>query len=285
MESVKRIDFRSPTAAKEFVESLHQTGFAVLYNHPIIEANISELYQQWQHYFEQDATIKAEHEVDPATQYGWVPPRIAEVAKGAKVKDVKEFYNFYKEGTCPQELKHITENLYYKLLGVGSMLLEWIQAETPSTVTSHFSEPLPDMIKGSESNLFRINYYPGLTGEEEEGAVRAADHTDIDLITVLTAGTSAGLQALEKGGKWHDIPCEHGNLVINTGDMLNECSSSYFPSTVHRVLNPTGPDANQVRMSCPLFIHPRNEVVLSDNHTGASYLHERLVELGLRKAT
>lgn len=285
METVKRIDFTSPTAAKDFVASLHHTGFAVIYNHPIIEANISELYQQWQTFFELEPHIKAEHEVDPVTQYGWVPPRIAEVAKGATVKDVKEFYNFYLEGICPAELESITKNLYDKLLNVGTTLLEWIQTEAPTEVSNQFSEPLPSMIKGSDNNLFRINYYPALTGEEEKGAVRAADHTDIDLITVLTAGTSPGLQALEKDGKWHDVPCEQGNLVINTGDMLSECSSNYFPSTVHRVLNPTGADAKHVRMSCPLFIHPKDEVILSAKHTAASYLHERLVELGLRKPT
>ena len=285
METVKRIDFTSPTAAKDFVESLHHTGFAVIYNHPIIEENIKDLYQRWQTFFELEAAIKAKYEVDPDTQYGWVPPRIAEVAKGATVKDVKEFYNFYLKGTCPPELHAITEMLYHKLLAVGTTLLEWIQAETPATVTRRFSEPLPSMVKDSDWNLFRVNYYPALSGQEEEGAVRAADHTDIDLITVLTAGTSAGLQALEKEGTWHDVPCEHGNLVINTGDMLNEASAGYFPSTVHRVLNPEGADAAQVRMSCPLFIHPRNEVVLSDKHTRASYLHERLVELGLRATT
>ena len=37
-------------------------------------------------------------------------------------------------------------------------------------------------------------------------------------------------------------------------------------------------------MSCPLFIHPRGEVKLSERHTADSYLHERLVELGLRES-
>ena len=85
-----------------------------------------------------------------------------------------------------------------------------------------------------------------------------------------------------KMGNGNPIPCEHGNLVINTGDMLQEASAGYFPSTVHRVLNPTGDAAQRARMSCPMFIHPRDEVILSERHTRASYLHERLVELGFR---
>ena len=167
---------------------------------------------------------------------------------------------------------------------MGVTLLGYIQDKTPENVTAHFSETLTSMVKGSDANLFRINYYPEFSGEEEAGAVRAAAHADIDLLTVLTAGTTSGLQAQDKQGNWLDVPCEHGNLVINTGDMLQESSQGYFPSTMHRVIKPMDEKSNTTRMSCPMFIHPRDNVKLSDRHTAASYLHERLVELGLRQA-
>ena len=35
------------------------------------------------------------------------------------------------------------------------------------------------------------------------------------------------------------------------------------------------------RISLPLFLHPRPDVVLSGRHTAKSYLHERLTELGV----
>ena len=53
------------------------------------------------------------------TQRGWVPPTIAEVAKGASVRDLKEFYNYYADGICPPELLAITAKLYRDLLSVG----------------------------------------------------------------------------------------------------------------------------------------------------------------------
>ena len=71
------------------------------------------------------------------------------------------------------------------------------------------------------------------------------------------------------------------HLVVNTGDMLQEVSGGIFPSASHRVLNPTGPRKNFSRMSLPLFVHPRPDVVLSERHTAASYLSERLTELGV----
>ena len=36
------------------------------------------------------------------------------------------------------------------------------------------------------------------------------------------------------------------------------------------------------KLSMPLFLHPRDEVILSDRYTAREYLDERLVEIGLR---
>ncbi len=84
-----------------------------------------------------------------------------------------------------------------------------------------------------------------------------------------------------KEGDWLDVPCDFGNLIINIGDMLQEASGGYFPSTTHRVVNPEGTDKSKARISLPLFLHPKPEVVLSERHTANSYLMERLKELGV----
>jgi isopenicillin N synthase-like dioxygenase len=84
-------------------------------------------------------------------------------------------------------------------------------------------------------------------------------------------------------GNWVDVPCDFGMLIINIGDMLQEASQGYYPSTQHRVVNPQGEAARNSRVSLPLFLHPRPEVVLSERHTAGSYLDERLRELGVKK--
>jgi len=68
---------------------------------------------------------------------------------------------------------------------------------------------------------------------------------------------------------------------VNIGDMLQEASGGYYPSTTHRVVNPTS-ESNESRMSLPLFLHPRPDVRLSDRYTAESYLEERLRELGVK---
>ncbi len=77
------------------------------------------------------------------------------------------------------------------------------------------------------------------------------------------------------------VPCDPNWIIVNAGDMLQECSGHYYPSTTHRVLNPTGEDAKKSRLSMPLFLHPRDEVVLSKRHTAESYRAERFAEIGL----
>ena len=98
--------------------------------------------------------------------------------------------------------------------------------------------PLPDMIKDSTSHLLRIIHYPPLNGTEQMGAIRGGAHEDINLITLLVAGTEPGLQVKDLDGNWHNVSCDQGSLAINSGDMLHEISGKYFPSTTHRVINP-----------------------------------------------
>ena len=107
-------------------------------------------------------------------------------------------------------------------------------------------------------------------------------HGDINLITVLPAGSQSGLQLQMQSGKWMDVQCEPEWIVINSGDMLNECSAGYYPSTIHRVINPKGDATRLPRYSMPVFIHPRDEVKLSDKYTARRFLDERLMEIGLK---
>ena len=132
----------------------------------------------------------------------------------------------------------------------------------------------PDIIQ-------RQGNYPPLKGDEEVDAIRAAAHEDINLITILPAANEPGLQVQAKDGSWIEVPCDFGNLIVNIGDMLQEASGGYFPSTTHRVVNPDGADMTKSRISLPLFLHPRPDVVLSERHTAGSYLQERLRELGV----
>ncbi len=277
---VLTVDFQSDDAPSQFVESLRTTGFGVVRNHPMPATEIAELYCSWAAFFASDN--KFAYQFDKIKQDGYFP-FLTEKAKGYSVKDLKEFYHVYPWGRLPDEVREDTRSLYDKLVEIASILLSWIQNESPEKVKSDFSTPLNNMIKKSDRNLLRIIHYPPLTGEEEEGAVRAADHEDINLITVLAAGTQPGLEVKDVDGKWHQVSCDPGMLIVNTGDMLQMASGGYYPSTTHKVANPSEELSQVSRYSMPLFLHPRDDVVLSPDYTAESYLNERLREIGLKQ--
>ena len=168
-------------------------------------------------------------------------------------------------------------------LALAATLLGWVEDYSPPEVKARYSMPLPKMIEGSDHTLLRVLHYPPLQGDEEPGAVRAAAHEDINLLTILPAATEPGLQVKGKDNAWHDVPCDFGYLIVNIGDMLQEASGHYYPSTSHRVLNPTGEGAKKSRISLPLFLHPRRDVVLSERYTVETYFNERMEELRGKK--
>ena len=277
--NVRKVNYKDETAPREFTRSLRQTGFSVLTDHPIDMSLIETVYSEWAAFF--GSNKKDKYLFDPTKQDGYFP-FMTENAKGQSIKDLKEFFHIYSWGRYPEELSNNTRNLYDQLIELTSTLLGWIQEQTPEDVRSLFSIPLPEMIVDSKTNLLRIIHYPPLNGNEQDGAIRGAAHEDINLITLLVAGTQPGLQVKDTYGNWHDVSCDPGCLAINTGDMLQEASKGYFPSTTHQVINPGKNIENESRFSMPLFLHPRDEVVLSDSYTARSYLDERLQEIGLK---
>jgi isopenicillin N synthase-like dioxygenase len=274
------VDFTSPTAAKDFTESLHNTGFGVLTNHPLSQTLVNTVYAEWYAFFQSEA--KKLYAFDPEKFDGYFSPKVSETAKGNTKRDLKEFYHIYPWGRYPAEVSGAARQYYDEGAELAATLLQWVEQYTPADVQAKYSMPLSKMIERSEQTLLRVLHYPPLQGDEEPGAVRAAAHGDINLLTILPAATAAGLQVVGTDGGWHDVPCDFGMLIVNIGDMLEEASGGYYPSTTHRVLNPSGDEAKKSRVSLPLFLHPRPEVVLSTRHTAGSYLAERLKELNLQ---
>ena len=271
------VDYESPDAPVEFTRSLRETGFAVLVNHPLPQQLVEDIYEEWLAFFDSDA--KYAYRFTPDNQDGWFGPDVSETAKGNSVRDLKEFFHVYPWGQYPAEVSD--KALEYASIAkqIATTLLGWVEANTPAEVASRFSVPLSHMMDGSVRSLLRILRYPPLRGDEPADAVRAAAHEDINLLTVLPASNEPGLQVRDLAGDWHDVPCDFGSVAINCGDMLALASGGYYPSTTHRVVNPTGESATRSRVSMPMFLHPADDVVLAEGRTAFSFLQERIAEL------
>ena len=277
MNKILTIDYQSSDLGKKLTTSLRNTGFAVIKNHPISHDLIDSIYTEWKDFFSNDA--KKNYQFDLVKQDGFFP-YLSENAKDSNVKDLKEFFHIYDWGRYPKELSNNTNLLISEFKKMADKLLSEINFHSPNDIKKGYSMPLNEMIKNSSTNLLRVIHYPPLNDNIDPSAIRAGAHEDINLITLLVAGSEPGLQVLSQDGKWVDVSTSSDYIVVNIGDMLQECSGGYFPSTTHRVVNPS--DKNMSRYSMPFFVHARDEVKLSKKYTAKSYLEERLKEIGLK---
>ena len=275
------VDYHSKDAGKLFTQSLKDTGFAVIKNHPISAQLIDDVYNEWKAFFAQPLEKKMQY-LYKANE-GYFPLK-SESAKYTDIHDLKEFYHLYPTwGRIPENIADHTLALFQQMNSLANTAMSWIEDNLPQAIQDHLKEPLRDALKNSERTVLRILNYPPLTGEEEEGAVRAAPHEDIGALTFLPAATAKGLQVQDSKGVWHEVPCDYGTIVVNTGDSLTALTEGYLPSTTHQVTNPTGALAKEPRLSMPLFMHPRDDVRLPDGRTAHDFLMERLRELGQEK--
>lgn len=320
------VDFAAPGAAKRFTDSLKTTGFAVLTNHPIANDLITGVYSEWRDFLSrlhrdavrgetksgeslqaEDGNLAARYLRDPITQTGYFPMSSAERAKGATAQDLKHYYQLYfPHGQYPDEVTDDARRLWTELLALGKTLVGWIDDHMPPDVRATIQEKIGEGVTLSdcvsdERTMLRVLHYPGQPeSARPAGAVRAAAHEDINLITVLPAGSARGLQVRSnQAGAWREVPPVPGSIVINVGDMLQEMSGRAYVSTTHRVVELADDgggaaagdggareDGDQFalgdRMSTPCFVHLKEKCPVSSRYGSAQhYLLERLVTLGV----
>jgi len=157
--NIQVIDFQSSIAPAVFTQSLKNTGFAVLTNHPINFDLVHTVYEEWEVFFSSDS--KHEYKFNLKEQDGYFPFG-EENAKGYTQKDLKEFFQIYPWGQYPKMISEQTRNLYSNLCEISGTLLSWVEDNCPEKIKDSFSQPLSEMIKNSPMNMLRIIHYPPL---------------------------------------------------------------------------------------------------------------------------
>ena len=276
-------------------------GFVALSGHYLKEQLSENLYAAVKEFFALPEPVKLKYEIEGlAGQRGYTSFG-KETAKGQKVADLKEFWHFGQyydpDSIYPPniEVLEVPEfNLYGELVYKA---LEQTALELLRALSEYLSLPkdyFDSFIIGGNSILRPIHYPP--VNENEQKAVRAAAHGDINLITLLMGAHGKGLQVQRLDGQWIDAIAAPDELMINVGDMLSRHTNNRLKSTVHRVINPVR-SQNQSRYSIPFFMHPKMTMPLNvlehcisedtpklfEDITAGAFLDERLRELGLLK--
>lgn len=270
------VEFHAPDAPERFARSLRETGFAVLVDHPLSWDLVEEIYDEWSRFFD-GPSVRGYTTTD--SQCGYFPPDVSETAKGNRVRDLKEFFHVFPWSEYPAEVSDAALRYRDTAMELALTLLDWVEADVPPEVAARLSMPLSRMMQGSTRSLLRVLRYPPLPEDVPDGAVRAAAHEDINLLTVLPAADQPGLELLGTNGEWFPVPCDPGSLAINAGEMLDLATDGYYPATTHRVVNPIGDGSRLARMSLPLFLHPADDVVLAEGRTAFEFLTRRIEEL------
>ena len=272
-----QLSYVAPNFADNFVDSLRQYGFAAVVDHPLDNHRIERIYQDWLAFFSSEEV--SAFTMNPQSQDGYFSLQSAEHAKGFRDRDFKEYFQFYSWGRCPETLRTDLDAHFSAAVALGATLLGYIAHSLPASISAQLSEPLRDMIVDSEQTMLRVLHYPPIP--DGQPVLRAAPHEDINLLTLLPAADGPGLELQLPEGEWISVSQQPGQLIVNIGDMLQEATGGFLPSTTHRVATPDVSHQSASRMSLPLFLHPRPDVVLSERYSAQQYLRQRLNELGV----
>ena len=298
------------TRKQKFVAELgkayEEVGFVAVKNHGIPDDLIADLYKYVQQFFALPGGTKAGYEKkELAGQRGYTSFG-REHAKGFDAPDLKEFFQYgqtvedgnaikeeYPDNVKVDEVPQLNEtlfNAYRNFEKSGKALLQAI------ALYLGLDEHYFDEYVHNGNSILRAIHYPPISSEPKS-AIRAEQHEDINLITLLVGASADGLQILTKQNEWVGVTSLPEQIVVNVGDMLQRLTNNRLRSTTHRVVNPPRELWGTSRYSIPFFLHPQGSMNLAclegcvneespkayEDATAGEYLDERLREIGLKK--
>ena len=284
--------------------SFTRYGFAVIANHGLPPALTGGTLERFQQFFALPEDAKRRYHVPGQGGARGYTPFGIETAKGATHRDLKEFWHlgrelpaghayrrFMPDNVWVEEVSGFREHAY----GLFEAF-DTLGARLLRSIACFLQLPLDyfaDKIAFGNSVLRVLHYPPVPAGAV---GVRAGAHEDINVITLLLGAEEAGLQLLDRDGKWLDINPPAHCVVVNIGDMLQRLTNHRLPSTTHRVINPAPDRANHARWSLPYFLHFNPDFTIRtlpscvdsdhpdrypESITADEYLQERLREIKL----
>ena len=110
----------------------------------------------------------------------------------------------------------------------------------------------------------RLNYYPLLEDGPPPGHIRAGEHTDYGMLTILMGEDEAGgLQVRTRKGEWIDVETRPDFFVINIADQLMRWTNDAWMSNMHRVVNPPASSKpTRGRLSVGYFFQPNYNALI-----------------------
>jgi isopenicillin N synthase-like dioxygenase len=250
--------------------SFERYGFAVVANHGIPDDLIARADGKAKAFFALPDEVKRRYHIAGGGGARGYTPFGIETAKGATAFDLKEFWHVGRElppghpfepmmprNVWPEEVESFRATfleLFAAFDRAGARILEAI-ARHLRLAPDFFVDTVRD-----GNSVLRLLHYPPVPGDGPN--VRAGAHEDINTITLLLGAQEAGLELLDRDGRWLPVKPGEGELVVNVGDMLQRLTNQVLKSTSHRVVNPAPERRGISRYSMPFFLHFRPDYLI-----------------------
>ncbi len=296
---------RKNSFVQELGKAYEEVGFVAVKNHGVPDELIADLYRYVQEFFSLPLEKKKNYEIAGlAGQRGYTSFG-KEHAKGSDAPDLKEFFQYgqiardnFTDELYPDNVRIKEVEIFNKTFDEAYRAFEISGTALLQAIALYLDLPehyFDEYIYNGNSILRAIHYPPII--HEPASAIRAEQHEDINLITLLVGASADGLEILSKQNEWVAVTSLPDQIVCNVGDMLQRLTNNKLISTTHRVVNPKRELWHTSRFSIPFFLHPRSSMSLKcldncideqrpiayEDATAGEYLDERLREIGLKK--
>jgi isopenicillin N synthase-like dioxygenase len=263
-----------------------EIGFFTIKGHGVPRPTMEELRAKARDFFALPVDEKRRAVApDPKTPRGYRGLGFESLARGndpgATASDIKEYYHYGRE-TWPADPYFVEgDGPRYFIPNVWPATPRGF-ADAAARYYSEMERLTGDMMRlaalalGLKEEFFddkidrhitamRLNFYPEQVAPPVPGQLRAGDHTDYGLLTILNGeNVPGGLQVRSRTGEWVDIETDPDTFVVNIGDLLMRWTNDRWVSNVHRVVNPPleNAKADSSRLSIAFFHHPNYDALV-----------------------
>ena len=254
-------------AVVDGVRASLSTGF-VYTSHDLSEDLLDTAYGMLAEFFQQPHDVKETFSAPESHGQTGYTGLLVETAAASDVPDWKEMLNWgrtlppghplrarYPHRYGPQVLPEAAVPGIEKVLTEFHARIEDLQRRFLRVIAEAIGchETMFDEMTHDGATLTRAIRYPPMTESPGGTHVWAGEHGDINLITALPRSTAPGLQ-VKVDGDWVDAVAPEGQVIINTGMMLERLTNGIIPTGVHRVVAAAGFSGE--RYSVVQFCHP-----------------------------
>ncbi|MCX7288276.1 MAG: hypothetical protein NTW20_12180 [Rhodobacterales bacterium] len=260
-------------------------GFMQILGHGIAAEVQAGLASALDDFFGMSLAEKGQYRV-PGSNRGYSPPKSESLSLSLGVEAanrMNDFFEAYNVGVEARSFPHLDLdeadygiNLWPDVPGFQDRVSRYfLEAQRVArTLTSIFADALGtertyfEAMTDHSIDVLRLNNYalpPGTDVSLDGDLTGMSEHTDFGIVTVLWADQVAGLQVLDKAGKWHDVMPADGALLVNLGDLTARITNDRWMSTLHRVKPPLVGGTIRRRRSAAFF-HDGNADAVVGTH-------------------